>query len=182
MTRAGALGFAAVLLAAGCGGSTTVTQRVTVTSTRTVTTAPTTVGTTTSGTSAAACSGGDLDGSFAVVRGSAGAGQISYELTLTNASRSTCFVSGIPSVQLLDASGSPLPTHAAAAQPGQALAAPDPTAARTAFDQAESIVRHDAPVVPIDYGSSWALSRDGLLGAGQNGMSIIRMAGLAWAP
>lgn len=63
-----------------------------------------------------------------------------------------------------------------------ALAAPDPAATRAAFDQAESIVQQDAPVVPIDYGSSWALSRDGLLGAGQNGMSIIRMAGLAWAP
>ena len=65
---------------------------------------------------------------------------------------------------------------------GQALAAPDPTAARTAFDQAESIVRHDAPVVPIDYGSSWAPPRDGLLGAGQNGRSIIRLAGLAGGP
>jgi hypothetical protein len=123
LTRAAALAFAAVLLAAGCGGSTTVTQTVTVTSTRTVTAPGPGAGTTASGTSAGACSGADLDGSFAVVQGSAGAGQISYELTLTNVSRSTCFVSGIPNVQLLDASGSPLPTHVAAAQPGQALAA-----------------------------------------------------------
>jgi hypothetical protein len=35
--------------------------------------------------------------------------------------------------------------------------------------------------VPLDYGTGWALSADGLLGAGQNGLSIIRMAGLAWS-
>ena len=31
------------------------------------------------------------------------------------------------------------------------------------------------------YGPGWALSRTGLLGAGQNGLGIVRMAGLAWA-
>lgn len=112
--------LALVLLAAGCGGSTTVTRTVTVTQTRTVTTT-TAGGTTTS--SAPACAGGDLTGSFSVVSGSAGAGQISYRLTLTNASAAGCYVSGIPDVQLLDASGSPLPTHVAAARPGEALAA-----------------------------------------------------------
>jgi Domain of unknown function (DUF4232) len=111
-----ALAVAAML--AGCGGSTTVTVTQTVTTTRTVT------GTaTTPSTSAAACAGNDLTGTFAVVPGSAGAGHISYELTLTNASKATCYVSGIPPMQLLDASGNPLPTHAAAANPGQALAA-----------------------------------------------------------
>ena len=62
----------------------------------------------TTSTSAPACAGGDLDGSFTVVQGSAGAGQISYELTLTNASKDSCFVSGIPDVQLLDGAGAPL--------------------------------------------------------------------------
>jgi hypothetical protein len=33
----------------------------------------------------------------------------------------------------------------------------------------------------LSYGTGWALSREGLLGAGQNGMGILRMAGLAWA-
>jgi hypothetical protein len=37
------------------------------------------------------------------------------------------------------------------------------------------------PVIPIGYGPGWALSRTGLLGAEQNGLGIIRMAGLAWA-
>jgi Domain of unknown function (DUF4232) len=110
------------LLAGGCGGATTVTRTVTVTHTRTVTTTRSGGGGETT-TSAPACAGGDLDGSFAVVPGSAGAGQISYELTLTNASQSACYVTGIPDVQLLDASGSRLPTHATAAQPGRALAA-----------------------------------------------------------
>ena len=34
---------------------------------------------------------------------------------------------------------------------------------------------------PLVYGPGWALSRTGLLGAGQNGLGIVRMAGLAWA-
>jgi hypothetical protein len=32
----------------------------------------------------------------------------------------------------------------------------------------------------MSYGSGWALSRDGLLGAGENGLGGIRLAGLAW--
>jgi len=62
-----------------------------------------------------------------------------------------------------------------------ARSARDESAAAAAFDRAEEIVRRDVPVVPLAYGSSWALARDGLLGANQNGMNIIRMAGLAWA-
>lgn len=62
----------------------------------------------------------------------------------------------------------------------RALEAPDAAAASAAFDEAEAIVARDVPVVPLEYSTSWALSRDGLLGAGQNGLSIIRMAGLAW--
>ena len=106
------LAGAAVGLLAGCGGTTTVT--VTQTVTRTVA-APT--------PSVAACSGAGLGGSFTAVRGSAGAGQISYLLTLTNTSGAPCFVSGLPSVQLLDAQGGKLPTSVTAAQPGQATAA-----------------------------------------------------------
>jgi oligopeptide transport system substrate-binding protein len=62
----------------------------------------------------------------------------------------------------------------------RALEASDAVAASAAFDEAEAIVARDVPVVPLEYSTSWALSRDGLLGAGQNGLSIIRMAGLAW--
>jgi ABC-type oligopeptide transport system substrate-binding subunit len=63
----------------------------------------------------------------------------------------------------------------------EAAAAGDPAATSAAFDRAESIVQRDVPVVPVAYGNGWALSRSGLLGAGQNGLGIIRMAGLAWA-
>lgn len=106
---------------AGCGGTktTTVTQTVTKTVTKTT---PTT-STSTSTSAAAACSGADLSGSFADVPGSAGAGQISYKLTLTNASSTACFVSGIPDLQLLDAQGGALPTSVSPAQPGQGTAA-----------------------------------------------------------
>ena len=62
-----------------------------------------------------------------------------------------------------------------------ALSASDPGAAAAAFDRAEAIVRDQVPVVPVSYGPGWALARTGLLGAGQNGLGIIRMAGLAWA-
>ena len=60
-------------------------------------------------------------------------------------------------------------------------AATDETAATAAYDQAETIVQRDVPVVPLSYGTGWALSRTGLTGAGQNGLGIVRMAGLAWA-
>ncbi len=65
---------------------------------------------------------------------------------------------------------------------GDALTATDPSAVRAAFDRAQAIVQRDVPVVPVDYGQGWALARAGLLGAGQNGLSIIRLAGLAWSP
>jgi oligopeptide transport system substrate-binding protein len=61
-----------------------------------------------------------------------------------------------------------------------ALAAPDAAAARTAFDTAEGIVRDEAPAIPLTYDVSWSLVRSGLLGAYDNGLGIIRMAGLAW--
>ena len=48
-------------------------------------------------------------------------------------------------------------------------------------EKAAQLVRRDAPVIPVSYGTGWALARDGLLGAGQNGLGILRLAGLAWA-
>ena len=61
-----------------------------------------------------------------------------------------------------------------------ALETTDPVAVRTAFDRAETIVRDEAPVIPLSYSTDWTLARDGLLGAHENGLGIIRMAGLAW--
>lgn len=63
----------------------------------------------------------------------------------------------------------------------EAGAATDEATAAAAYDRAEDIVQRDAPVVPLSYGSGWALSRDGLLGAGQNGLGSLRFAGLDWA-
>lgn len=63
----------------------------------------------------------------------------------------------------------------------EAGSATDPAAISAAYDTAEAIVRDDVPVVPVAYGPGWALSRTGLLGATQNGLGIVRMAGLAWA-
>ena len=63
----------------------------------------------------------------------------------------------------------------------EATSASDATEASAAYDRAERVVRDEVPVVPLVYGPGWALSRDGLLGAGQNGLGIVRMAGLAWA-
>jgi oligopeptide transport system substrate-binding protein len=57
----------------------------------------------------------------------------------------------------------------------------DPAAVAAAFGRAEALVRDDVPVVPVAYGPGWALSRTGLLGATQNGLGIVRMAGLSWA-
>ena len=47
-------------------------------------------------------------------------------------------------------------------------------------DAAEGIVRDEAPTIPLTYDVSWSLARAGLLGAYDNGLGIIRMAGLAW--
>jgi hypothetical protein len=65
-----------------------------------------------------ACTGSQLTGSFAEIPGSPGAGQISYLLRLTNVSAQTCFVTGLPRLQLLGRRGKALPTHVIAEQPG----------------------------------------------------------------
>jgi ABC-type oligopeptide transport system substrate-binding subunit len=63
---------------------------------------------------------------------------------------------------------------------GDALETADPTEARAAFDRAEMVVRDEVPVIPLTYDTEWTLARNGLLGAHENGMGIVRMAGLAW--
>jgi oligopeptide transport system substrate-binding protein len=62
-----------------------------------------------------------------------------------------------------------------------ATASNDPATTTAAYDRAEAVVQSDVPVVPVAYGTGWALSRTGLLGAGQGGLGIMRMAGLAWS-
>ena len=69
-------------------------------------------------TQASSCTGAQLSGTFSVVRGSAGAGNISYRLVLKNVSTRTCTVTGLPQGRLLGKTGNPLPTHVKAAFPG----------------------------------------------------------------
>lgn len=70
----------------------------------------------------ASCTGKQLAGTFKVVPGSAGAGNIVYALVLKNVSTSACTVTGLPIGRLLDKNGKALPTHIRPAFPG-ALAA-----------------------------------------------------------
>jgi uncharacterized protein DUF4232 len=73
--------------------------------------------------SIAMCSGSQLaSGRFAVVFGSAGAGNIVYKLTLKNTSSRTCTVTGLPQGQLLGKSKAKLPTHVRAAHANQLTA------------------------------------------------------------
>jgi hypothetical protein len=104
---AGLVVAAVGLTAAGCGLSSTKTVTLhahTVTTTVTVTT-------TSSAASATPCTGEQLSGTFVLVPGSAGAGQIEYALTLTNTSHTACYVRGVPKATLLNASAAALPTH-----------------------------------------------------------------------
>jgi oligopeptide transport system substrate-binding protein len=65
----------------------------------------------------------------------------------------------------------------------KALSTQDATQARAAFGEALTVLQSEAPVIPLAYpGPQWALSRNGLLGAGVSGLGIPRYAGLAWAP
>lgn len=105
------------LTAAGCGLGGTKT--VTATRTHTVTTIRT-VTTTGSASSAKPCNGGQLTGTFALVPGSAGAGQIEYALTVKNTSETACSVRGIPKAILLGVNGAALPTHVRPAGTGGA--------------------------------------------------------------
>jgi len=65
------------------------------------------------------CKGAQLSGRFAAIAGRAGAGNISYALTLKNISNVPCTVSGLPSGQLLGRRGGKLPTHIRAEHPNQ---------------------------------------------------------------
>lgn len=115
-----ALAILAVLALAGCGMTKTKTVTQTVTHVQTVTVTTTGATTTTKTAASAPCAAGSLQGSFDVVPGSPGAGQISYTLKLTNTGATPCYVSGIPQVQLLGTTGGALATSASAEPPAPA--------------------------------------------------------------
>jgi oligopeptide transport system substrate-binding protein len=62
----------------------------------------------------------------------------------------------------------------------RATGAGDAATATSAYAEAMAIVRDQAPVIPVAYGTSFSLVREGLLGAAQTGTGILRLAGLAW--
>lgn len=71
----------------------------------------------------APCTGSMLTGTFKVIPGSAGAGNIVYRLRVTDQSSQVCFVTGLPGVTLLDTHGRKLPTRASfAGRPGMLTA------------------------------------------------------------
>ena len=49
------------------------------------------------------------------------------------------------------------------------------------YAEAQAIVRDSAPLIPLGYGGSWWLSREGLRGDGISGVGILRYADLEWA-
>lgn len=48
------------------------------------------------------------------------------------------------------------------------------------YDEAQDIVREEVPLLPLGYGDSWSLSRDGLAGATTSGVGILRFGDLEW--
>lgn len=56
----------------------------------------------------------------------------------------------------------------------------DPAEQAAHYEEAQRIVADQVPVIPLEYPEDWSLSRDGLLGAADPGLGIIRYAGLAW--
>jgi hypothetical protein len=102
----------------------------------------------------AVCKGADLSGRFAVVRGSAGAGNILYRLTVTKRTAGSCFVSGIPELQLLGREGKALPTESMLANRGMG------TAVRVVLRKGDttSLTARFSPDVPPDCGrKAWRL-------------------------
>jgi oligopeptide transport system substrate-binding protein len=61
-----------------------------------------------------------------------------------------------------------------------ATGAANATDATAAYARALRLVQDEVPVVPVAYGTSFSLVRDGLLGASTTGTGILRLAGLAW--
>jgi Domain of unknown function (DUF4232) len=115
------LGCCFALAACGGGSTTTVTVTQTVNHTKTVTIQEPN---TTTASASAPCLASALAGAFTVVPGSAGAGQISYRLRLTNQGDSACTLAGVPDVQLLGQDGAKLPTNVEPAHPADTSAAP----------------------------------------------------------
>jgi uncharacterized protein DUF4232 len=97
------------------------------------------------------CSASDLTGTFAVLAGSAGAGNIVYALHVTNASQKACTVSGVPTVTFLDAHGSVMDQHTNADGSQETVVSLQPGASASAQ------VRFSPDVSPCDPGTATTL-------------------------
>jgi ABC-type oligopeptide transport system substrate-binding subunit len=62
----------------------------------------------------------------------------------------------------------------------QAAATDDPEEQAAIYSRAQDILTAEAPVIPLSYGGSFALSREGLMGALSAGVGFIRYASLDW--
>jgi hypothetical protein len=93
-----------------------------------------------------ACKAKILSGKFILVPNSQGAGNVLYTLELRNASKSACFVTGIPGLRLVGKTGKPLPTHVTPAHPG-AMTAVKVTLAPGAYAAATARFSPDVPGV-----------------------------------
>ena len=145
-----ALGCAgAALVAAGCGLTSTASKTTTVT--RTVTRTVTHTVTASAAPAGNACTAHDLTGTFQVLQGSAGAGNIVYTLKVTNASQAACTVSGIPDLTVLDASGNRMPSTPSV------TTSHGPTVALQPGDSATAQVRFSPDVTPCDTGTAKTL-------------------------
>jgi hypothetical protein len=145
-----ALGCAgAALVAAGCGLTASKTKTVTVTRSATVTH---TVTTTATPSGSNQCSASDLTGTFEVLPGSAGAGNIVYTLKVVNASQGACTVSGVPTIDFLDSNGQPLKKTVSPNGAGTAV-----LVTLQPGDSARSQVRFSPDVDPCDPGTATML-------------------------
>lgn len=142
----------AALVAAGCGLTNTSSKVETVTVTRTVVhTVTTTASAPAPPAAASACTAAQLSGTFAVEPGSAGAGNIIYKLQVTNTSQSACTVSGVPTVDFLDAAGKTMPSKTSVSTGTITTVPLHPGAAAT------SEVRFSPDVTPCDSGTATTL-------------------------
>jgi hypothetical protein len=143
-----ALGCAgAALVAAGCGLTSTKTKTTTVTTTVT----KTVTHTVTQSAAGNLCVASDLTGTFQVLQGSAGAGNIVYTLKVTNASQGPCGVRGIPGLDVLDANGGKMATRVSA------VTGPQPLVTLQPGDSATSQIRFSPDVDPCEPGTATTL-------------------------
>lgn len=144
-----ALGCAgAALVAAGCGLTSSKTKTTTVTTTVTKTVTHTV---TTAAAAGTLCVASDLTGTFQVLQGSAGAGNIVYTLKVTNASQGSCSVKGIPGLDVLDANGHAMDIRVSASPERQPLVTLQPGAS------ARSQIRFSPDVDPCLAGTATTL-------------------------